>query len=302
MKKTPKLGFSLIELSIVILVIGILVIGITQGSRIISSSRLTAARSLTKSSPVNTINDVALWLETTSEASFSVAEATDQSTVTDWFDIKGSAITDPFNVTQATAGSKPLYIKNATNGLPALRFDGVDDTLAKANVAGSAFTKGGNQITIFVVQKYYSPAHQSSVFFWESASGTNRVNMHASWSDTDTHFDFGDINGFIGRLTFSSTPLSYYNKTNIITAVRRPNNSGAIRMNGTQYASSTGLTSILNTSPISNFYVASMGVASSYQHSDINELIIFKTALKDSEIQTIEQYLSAKWGVELKGL
>ena len=33
-----------------------------------------------------------------------------------------------------------------------------------------------------------------------------------------------------------------------------------------------------------------------------NEIIIFKTALKDSEIQVIEQYLSVKWGVALKGL
>jgi prepilin-type N-terminal cleavage/methylation domain-containing protein len=299
MRKTNRLGFSLIELSIVILVIGILVVGITKGSRIINSARLDSARSLTKGSPVNSNNNVALWLETTSEASFSAKEATDQSTVTNWFDIKGSAITDPFNVTQTDVSKKPHYITNSTNGLPTLRFDGVNDNLKKATVAGSDFTNGGNQITIFVVQKYYTPAHNSSIFYWQSTTNANnRLNIHATWSDGGTYFDFGSSDG---RISFSPNPATYSNKTNIITAFRRPNNTGAIRINGTQYGYSASLTSVLGTSQTSTFYVASLNEVF-YQNSDINEIIIFRTALKDYEIQEIEQYLSVKWGVALKGL
>ncbi len=272
-----------------------MVVGITKGSRIINSARLASARSLTKGSPVNSNNNVALWLETTSEASFSAEEATDQSTVTNWFDIKGSAITDPFNVTQTDVSQKPHYITNSTNGLPTLRFDGVNDNLKKATVAGSDFTNGGNQITIFVVQKYYTPAHNSSIFY-----SANLLNIHATWSDGDTYFDFGSFDNPARRISLSPTPATYNNKTNIITAFRRPNNTGAIRINGTQYKYSASLTSVINTSQTSTFYVASNGIAS--QNSDINEIIIFRTALKDYEIQEIEQYLSVKWGVALKGL
>ena len=56
-------GFSLIELSIVIIIIGILVAGITQGSRIIKEARLKTAKTLTESSPVASIRDLTLWLD-----------------------------------------------------------------------------------------------------------------------------------------------------------------------------------------------------------------------------------------------
>ncbi|MFM7620300.1 MAG: prepilin-type N-terminal cleavage/methylation domain-containing protein, partial [Alphaproteobacteria bacterium] len=54
-KKTKKIktqAFSLIELSIVILIIGILVAGVTQSSRLVNQFRLTSARNITLSSPL----------------------------------------------------------------------------------------------------------------------------------------------------------------------------------------------------------------------------------------------------------
>jgi len=50
-KQNNKLAFSLIELSVVILVIGILVIGITKGSRIISEAKIKYAMALAQASP-----------------------------------------------------------------------------------------------------------------------------------------------------------------------------------------------------------------------------------------------------------
>ena len=41
--KNSKLAFSLIELSVVILIIGVLVLGVTQGSRMMKQSKITAA-------------------------------------------------------------------------------------------------------------------------------------------------------------------------------------------------------------------------------------------------------------------
>jgi len=51
-------GFSLIELSIVILIIGILVSGVTQSSRLIRQIRIQSARNLTVNSPItcNSLN------------------------------------------------------------------------------------------------------------------------------------------------------------------------------------------------------------------------------------------------------
>lgn len=50
MKNKFNKAFSLIELSIVILIIGILVAGVTSSSRLINQMRLTSARTLTQSS------------------------------------------------------------------------------------------------------------------------------------------------------------------------------------------------------------------------------------------------------------
>lgn len=48
-------AFSLIELSIVILIIGILVAGVTQSSRLVKQIRLASIKSMTLSSPVSSI-------------------------------------------------------------------------------------------------------------------------------------------------------------------------------------------------------------------------------------------------------
>ena len=45
-----RAGFSLIELSVVIIIIGVLVAGIIQGAKIIKKSRLQTAQTLTQSS------------------------------------------------------------------------------------------------------------------------------------------------------------------------------------------------------------------------------------------------------------
>jgi len=75
-KILSKRAFSLIELSIVVLIIGILISGITAGSRLVRDSKLKSAAQLTKASDVNSISDLVLWLEPTLENSFAVGTAT----------------------------------------------------------------------------------------------------------------------------------------------------------------------------------------------------------------------------------
>ena len=116
MKKSSNLkAFSLIELSVVILIIGVLVLGVTQGSRMMREAKLTSARSLTTSSPVASIEGLAMWLEATSEKSFKSSEAVNTAigstgTITDWYDINPQT-TSPNNANQATSDKKPRYSK-----------------------------------------------------------------------------------------------------------------------------------------------------------------------------------------------
>ncbi len=299
--KTNKLGFSLIELSIVILIIGVLVIGITKGSRIINASRSTSAQNLTVSSPVNLhIDNVGLWLDASSEKSFDAVEAKNGSTITNWYDVKSSLV-DVKNVAvnfQATSSSKPLYISSAVNGLPSIRFDGVDDSMFNNNVNSNSLSHGGNQITMFLVEKYITPDHDSAVFGWENSSVWERVLLLPLYGGS-LRFDFGPCCP-VGSFYTYTPPATFKNKTHIITLTHRPNSTGFIKVNGTKYNPVSGLTSTITPGANGTLTIGNGGGES--LRGEINELIIIKTALTDAEISEIEVYLSKKWGIALKGL
>jgi len=82
LNKNFKKAFSLIELSVVVLIIGILIAGITQSSRLVRAMKLNTARSLTRSSDVNSIRNLTAWFDATAEGVFS-SSCTTGSTNTD---------------------------------------------------------------------------------------------------------------------------------------------------------------------------------------------------------------------------
>ena len=158
-KAQLKKAFSLIELSVVVLIIGILIAGITSGSRLVRNSKLASAAQLTKSSDVNSIPDLVLWLEPTQENSFAttsgntdtltyanVAGLQDSAYVKDtlrpdnreyvarWNDISPRAVAgNKKSVYQETGSRRPMYIANAINGLPALQFNGTSQYIYSQN-------------------------------------------------------------------------------------------------------------------------------------------------------------------------
>jgi len=80
--QSNKKDFSLIELSIVILIIGILVAGVTSSSRLIKRIKIATAQNITQSSPVSSIKDLAVWYETSLDKSFIDAEESDGTPIT----------------------------------------------------------------------------------------------------------------------------------------------------------------------------------------------------------------------------
>ncbi len=156
--KNLKKAFSLIELSVVVLIIGILIAGITAGSRLVRDSKLKSASQFTKSSDINLIPDLVLWLEPTLENSFAVADSSESDTTTlsniatsstyqklanqnnvnyikdiarpnnrdlvaRWNDINPKIINgNKKSVYQHNNSYRPMYIVNAINNLPALYF------------------------------------------------------------------------------------------------------------------------------------------------------------------------------------
>ena len=159
-------AFSLIELSIVLLIIGILIAGVTQSSRLVAQARLSNAKTLTQSSPVSSIVDLVAWLETTTDASFIESEQSNGNPISEWRGISPQALTKTL-LKQTTVNARPTYVLNTStadniNGLPVLKFDGTDDVLIDSDPGTfSGINKGA--ATVFFVIKTPSLSFKTSV-------------------------------------------------------------------------------------------------------------------------------------------
>ncbi|MBP7709926.1 MAG: prepilin-type N-terminal cleavage/methylation domain-containing protein, partial [Rickettsiales bacterium] len=91
MKKYKYRAFSLVEVSVVILVIGIFVASVFVADKMISKFRLKTAEALTRSSPINSITQNALWLETSLESSFASSSMNTGDAIESWNDQKNTA-------------------------------------------------------------------------------------------------------------------------------------------------------------------------------------------------------------------
>ncbi len=83
-KEKSSKAFSLIEVSVVLLIIGIFIAGILIAGNLVRKSRIAAAQSLTRSSPINTIQDSALWLESSVDSNFGDGDTVDGHAISNW--------------------------------------------------------------------------------------------------------------------------------------------------------------------------------------------------------------------------
>ena len=293
MQNFHKNAFSLIEISMVILIIGMLITGISQGIDLYQDMRLATARSLTQNSRVNRIEDLTLWFEATSEKSFENTHPQDGEKIGLWKNINFK-LSNRIDLTQTTQNSKPIYTKSAINNIPALLFNNAQ-MLTATNVKISEIVSS-NQATVFVVQNNFSGDNTTSTFGWNN--GNYRFQSHAQEGDR-VLIDFGDMtNANAGR---TSTPIltNFLNQNKIITFVKNGSNV-FIKINSTILANSSSANAVIDTSLSSDFAIGKYPPDNFYYFKGyIGEFIVFKKSLTDSEIKDIEQYLSKKWSIKL---
>ncbi len=166
-------AFSLIEVSVVIIIIGIFVAGIIIAGNLVKKSRIAAAQSLSRSSPINTITDSALWLESSVDSNFSDGDAVDGHAINNWYDSRNSANKTLISV----VGAGPKYA-NTINYVHAVEFDGTSSNYLQIDDA-SFLNK--TDYTIMVVEKRKSNS-SDNYFFGDSPTGTANQKLALGYS------------------------------------------------------------------------------------------------------------------------
>jgi prepilin-type N-terminal cleavage/methylation domain-containing protein len=285
-----KKAFSLIELSIVLVIIGLLVAGITQSGRLVQKFRIRTAQTLTQSSPVNGIRNLVAWYETTSQASFD-SSIDNAVAVSNWYDISPSV--DKSNATQTTAANRPVYTENDINSLPTLKFTATSSQFL--NLPDGTVPYNNSPYTVFIVAKADKSCGTGGSCVLMS-SGNSFLNQGNSFRYNSGGNGLGALqNGWwnADAATDSSTlPINsphittfYYNKI-----VRR------IIFNGAEQIIA-GTPTINNEATAANNIIGRLSAVANLDGS-IGEIIIFNRALMAEEIDSIESYLSKKWGIK----
>ncbi|MFT6106145.1 MAG: type II secretory pathway pseudopilin PulG [Rickettsiales bacterium] len=305
-----KLAFSLIEISIVIIVIGILVIGITKGSKIIKKSKITSAQSLTINSPVASIEGLAFWLESTLDASFVENAAVDtdlgdDGTITVWNDINPHAPIKK-NATQGSTALAPRYIADGINGLPVVNFDGDNNGGSSENAGGSATRDFMILPTAEDLGLVESDWEIFIVYQIRNYSVSDHAQFLIAGSDSRSYEIHSLYTGFLRVIADGDGNLADYPDSTITNQISPHIASGAVR--GTSsIARLDGGGDNADTNDFSpkssesgNLIIGRRGDASFPLNGDIGEVIIFNRSLNNFERDGVEEYLSAKWGIELQ--
>ena len=288
--KTKNLAFSLVELSIVFLVIAILIVGASQGYGLVKSARISNARSITAKSPISKslTQGLVAWYETTSKDSFDQSQVIDGAQLTKWKDISPGSILTGKNILTTTASSNVTYSQSSINKLPAVKFSG------SGKLSLLAFTQAYSEATIFLVIKLnYAPDASnyktildgfstSSDFSFSIKSDRAQLNAGVSGATTTSTNSFFNSGEFAIAI--------YFNGSNSKVFVNDVGSSlgGASFNSGTNQL--TGITLGTNKSGTLGF------------NGFISEVAVFNRVVKSSERKEIFNYFSKKYKINITGV
>jgi prepilin-type N-terminal cleavage/methylation domain-containing protein len=290
-KTLAQKAFSLIEISIVIVIIGILIAGVSEGIDLYNDSKLLRAKNLTRSSRVGRIPGLVAWYETTLENNFSagtsaysdIKNITENIFINRWKDINPSSL-NLNHAIQNVSANQPKIIIDKESSLPVVNF--VKTSLQFLSLPDGTVPYGNSEYTVIIVSNPNSFC--TCAVLTSGNAGTNLANsfrydiynngFHNYWFNVDIAIN-------------SSLTVK---KNSIITifydlAQRKGYVNGALKVSVA--SSNRASTKINNRIGRSN--------SGDYFDGNIGEIIIYDRALSDKERADVELYLSKKWGIKI---
>ncbi len=274
MKKNQ--AFTLIEMSIVLIIIGLLVAGTMGGISLIKTSRLETARSITSRAPIANIEGLVAWYETCAADSFNSSENYNGAPITSWYDISPASLILKKNTLNKNGGvaGNLTYISDGINGVPSLKFT------SGGHLTIPEFYQGNlMQRTQFVVIR---PFNFGSVIVSGMIISQNKLL-------------FPD-----GSMTAAISPAVATGQ-NYIIAMYYNNNASKVYLNNT--ANMVGNTEVNATTTSQDGLTVGADTNNSKPYVGlISEIIIYNRPLKATERKDVFKYLSTKYKISVQGI
>ncbi len=288
-KKTKKFAFSLIELSIVILVIGILMIGVNQGYNLVRSAQISNARSITAKSPISQMQGLLAWYETSMKESLDQSKLKDGDSISTWKDISPNSILNGYNQLTTTASANITFAQSSINKIPSIKFSGISK-LSLAN-----FTQGSSsQATVFLVVKLnYVP---------------DTTNYKTIFDGNSTNFSFSIRSNGIQINTGSSVVSSdvansFLNSGEYAIAIYFNGSNSKVYVNDTDLMfGGSVISNTLGTNQLSGLTLGNNKDGTNGFSGFISEVAIFNRVIKAGERKEIFNYFSKKYKIAIAGV
>ena len=324
-KKYKFQAYSMIEMSLLILIIGILFAGAYQGFNIYNETHLSSSRTLTQNSITSRLQNLAFWYETSYENSFQNNENSNGKSISMWLDRNNQQLvkynlysaqkTDnkKFNYEPTTivATTGPTYINNGVGGLPSLNFKNTN-TSSNFLAMDSNFKFGKDDVTIFAVIKFKNFENNAVIFdgicLKDSGASTdddsqaiNQCKPLFSAKVNILGYPNLSIQNNDGSSLKSTSNTSFKIKKDvpyIFTFERIFNKSIALYYNGKLSSSTEENLGEIDFLPLKiGRNAKDLNVNSEF---DLSELIMIYGKLKNDHKFEIENYLSKKYSIKLE--
>jgi hypothetical protein len=230
------------------------------------------------------------------------------ATLSRWYDANSEAFanSDPvgtwtdrvsgYNLTQTTAGYKPLFKTNILNGLPMILFDGGDDRLTAATTAvsatdGTLFMVGFHSAALTAAEAEYAIAISNTAATEYLATGllnvATGIDVLWSYGYDAAAYQWSQF-GVVDAITANRYCVACNSWSNGVDA--------RFYMNGGHLLTDSAVA--YNMSAINNFTVGAFGYGTTYVqfwNGYIGEILYYTTQLTNNEVGAVNHYLLNKW-------
>lgn len=292
-----KRAFSLVELSVVVIIIGILIAGVTQGVGMIKVSRLANARSLTSKSIVPEIDGLVAWYETSLQSSFKSSEALDGTNLTTWYDISPASIANGRNILTKTAASDATYQASGINKIPSINFS------SSGKFTLTNFYQGNSaQATVFLVFEPTSSPNSTQKIIFDSYYGTGYSDLPSAIGIKNNTVH---MNGKTSVDTLTSTnPASFVaGKDYILAGYFNDSYSKAFVNDATSMIGGSTINLNVGTNKqLSGLTIGTSRYGRNPFDGFVSEVIIYNRPLQLQERKDVMKYLARKYQISVKNL